>query len=110
VGFSRSPAPLATDPICGMTVDEQTALTAVRDGVTSYFCCEGCRRKFLGDGLLSIAAAPGSCCGSHRPASPRPAGRADAIHICPMHPEVEQVGPGACPKCGMDLEPKTCGA
>jgi len=24
-----------------------------------------------------------------------------------MHPEIEQVGPGACPKCGMDLEPKT---
>ncbi len=23
-----------------------------------------------------------------------------------MHPEVEQVGPGACPICGMDLEPK----
>jgi len=90
-----------------MTVEEQTALSAVRDGVTSYFCSEGCRKKFLGDGLLPIAAAPAPCCGSHRPASPRPAGRADALYICPMHPEVEQVGPGACPKCGMDLEPKT---
>jgi Cu+-exporting ATPase len=24
-----------------------------------------------------------------------------------MHPEIEQIGPGSCPKCGMDLEPKT---
>jgi P-type Cu+ transporter len=102
---------MATDPICGMTVDEQTAINAVRDGVTSYFCCEGCRRKFLGDGLLSIsplAPAPeSSCCGSHRPTGVRAPARADAIYTCPMHPEIEQVGPGACPKCGMDLEPKT---
>ena len=29
-----------------------------------------------------------------------------AIYTCPMHPEVEQQGPGSCPKCGMALEPK----
>ena len=102
---------MATDPICGMTVDEKTARSAVRDGITAYFCSEGCRRKFLGDGLLSIspssAAAVPSCCGSHRPAAALAPARADAIYTCPMHPEIEQVGPGACPKCGMDLEPKT---
>ena len=38
------------------------------------------------------------------------AGPPDAIYTCPMHPEIEQVGPGACPKCGMDLEPKTLAA
>jgi Cu+-exporting ATPase len=27
------------------------------------------------------------------------------IYTCPMHPEVRQVGPGSCPKCGMALEP-----
>ena len=32
------------------------------------------------------------------------------LYTCPMHPEIEQVGPGACPKCGMDLEPKTLAA
>jgi P-type Cu+ transporter len=95
---------MATDPICGMTVDEQTATSALRDGVTSYFCSEGCRRKFLGAEFLPVAA---SCCGSHRPTAKAPTGRADAIYTCPMHPEIEQVGPGACPKCGMDLEPKT---
>ena len=97
---------MALDPICGMTVDEGTARSAVRDGVTHYFCSEGCRRRFLGD-LLPVAAPASSCCASHRPAAAPPAGAPDAIYTCPMHPEIEQVGPGACPKCGMDLEPKT---
>jgi Cu+-exporting ATPase len=99
---------MATDPICGMTVDEKTAHTAVRDGVTSYFCSEGCLRTFMGDASLPLApSSPSPCCGSHRPAAIAATGRADAIYTCPMHPEIEQVGPGSCPKCGMDLEPKT---
>ena len=36
------------------------------------------------------------------PASPR----SETIYTCPMHPEVRQIGPGACPKCGMALEPE----
>ena len=28
------------------------------------------------------------------------------IYTCPMHPEIERDKPGACPICGMDLEPK----
>jgi len=32
---------------------------------------------------------------------------ATIIYTCPMHPEVRQNHPGACPKCGMALEPKT---
>jgi len=100
---------MATDPICGMTVDEKTARTAVRDGVTAYFCSEGCRQKFMGDALLPMSSSSSSapCCGSHRPTAAPATGRADAIYTCPMHPEIEQVGPGSCPKCGMDLEPKT---
>jgi len=31
------------------------------------------------------------------------------IYTCPMHPEIEQDHPGACPICGMTLEPKTIG-
>jgi hypothetical protein len=33
-------------------------------------------------------------------------GTAEAIHTCPMHPEVQQAKPGKCPKCGMNLEKK----
>jgi len=29
----------------------------------------------------------------------------EAVYTCPMHHEVRQQGPGACPKCGMALEP-----
>ncbi|MBU6221568.1 MAG: heavy metal translocating P-type ATPase [Planctomycetes bacterium] len=99
---------MAKDPICGMTVDEQTARSAVRDGVTHYFCSEGCRKKFMGGELLSISpSSTPPCCASHRPSAAPTAAPPDAIYTCPMHPEIEQVGPGACPKCGMDLEPKT---
>ncbi len=35
--------------------------------------------------------------------APMPAG---TIYTCPMHPEIRQVGPGNCPKCGMALEPE----
>ena len=83
-----------------MTVDEKTALSAVRDGVTSYFCSAGCRSKFTGAGQISAPSAPQS----ERKMAP---GHAEVLYICPMHPEIEQVGPGSCPKCGMDLEPKT---
>ena len=47
---------MKTDPICGMQVDETTALSAERDGQTHYFCCEHCRKKFL----AGAAAAPAS--------------------------------------------------
>ncbi len=53
-----------------------------------------------------------SCCGgdkhsSHHAAqtTARPVDES-AIYTCPMHPEIEQQGPGNCPKCGMALEPK----
>ena len=52
------------DPICGMTVDESTALPADRDGITFYFCSEDCRQKFL---AAPADAQPekksGGCCG-----------------------------------------------
>lgn len=32
-------------------------------------------------------------------------GDCTSTYTCPMHPEVRQQAPGACPKCGMTLEP-----
>lgn len=51
---------------------------------------------------------PASCCGGGHHHRKGPTGPADpnAIYTCPMHPEIEQVGPGDCPICGMALEPK----
>jgi xanthine dehydrogenase accessory factor len=40
-------APLAVDPICGMTVAASPSTpSVVRDGETVYFCCDGCKAKF----------------------------------------------------------------
>jgi Cu+-exporting ATPase len=35
------------DPVCGMTVDNATAIHAERHGETFYFCSEGCRQALL---------------------------------------------------------------
>ena len=44
---ASQPAPLAIDPICGMTVAAVTGtLSLTYDGETTYFCCEGCKSKF----------------------------------------------------------------
>jgi Cu+-exporting ATPase len=52
------------DPICGMTVDEATALHAERDGKTFYFCSEHCRQKLLSAPAdAKPADRSGSCCG-----------------------------------------------
>ena len=85
------------DPICGMTVDEATALSAERDGETFYFCSDHCRQTFLSPPAISTPAIS-------TPAK-KPPGQ--TIYTCPMHPEIEQDHPGDCPKCGMALEPKT---
>lgn len=57
-------ATTAKDPICGMIVDEATALHADRDGKTFSFCGETCRQKFLGTpGGAGQEGEPGACCG-----------------------------------------------
>src|SRR3954451_23370791 len=89
---------MAIDPVCGMTVDEATPLRADHAGVTYYFCNPGCRAKFV--------AEPGRYLDSSPAPKPHHGTTADpAIYTCPMHPEVRQTGPGACPICGMALEP-----
>ena len=51
------------DPVCGMTVDETTALHAERDGKTFYFCGDHCLKKFLSalTGAKAEAKAGGCC-------------------------------------------------
>ncbi|TAL28488.1 MAG: heavy metal translocating P-type ATPase [Phenylobacterium sp.] len=85
------------DPVCGMTVDPQkTAHHAEHAGRDFHFCSAGCRTKFTADPLRYL----------EKDRAPPPAAPAGAIYTCPMHPEVQQVGPGSCPICGMALEPE----
>jgi Cu+-exporting ATPase len=50
------------DPICGMTVDEATALHAERDGKTFYFCGDPCRQKFLSKPAGDKPGGKSGCC------------------------------------------------
>jgi len=84
------------DPVCGMSVDRARSAHHVQaHGHDFHFCSAGCRTKFEAD--------PGRYLNPTR--STPPPGQAKAIYTCPMHPQIRQIGPGACPICGMALEP-----
>jgi P-type Cu+ transporter len=86
------------DPVCGMTIDPATAGHRFdHRGTTYVFCSNRCREKF-------VRAPDEYLEGGPKNAQETPP---DAIYTCPMHPEIEQSGPGDCPICGMALEPKT---
>jgi Cu+-exporting ATPase len=90
-------------------------------GADSHDCCSGHKKT-----NEEKPAAHGSCCSTHKQREPKehahgaccsthkhghhakaivdaPAG---TIFVCPMHPQVRQIGPGSCPICGMALEPE----
>ncbi len=90
------------DPVCGMDVSTDSEFHVTHEHQDFYFCSEHCENKFKADPDRYLNPQPqteaacddGSC------------SLADTTYTCPMHPEVEQNGPGTCPKCGMALEPK----
>ena len=86
-----------TDPVCGMRVNENSPHHTDHAGTSYYFCCASCLNKFKADPVVWLDP-------TQRPA-PKPVAK-DAIFMCPMDPQIEQVGPGICPICGMALEPK----
>ena len=84
-----------TDPVCGMKVNPATSKHRFNHADQTYhFCSAGCRTKFEADPVKYLS-----------PKVAAPPTKPGAIYTCPMHPEVRQVGPGSCPKCGMALEP-----
>jgi Cu+-exporting ATPase len=123
------------DPVCGMTVDPARAAGRwEHEGTTYVFCCNGCLERFKAEparflsgareqhahapaplSILQIGglkklpmAARARSSGPEHPSAqaPRDSGIAGpVIYTCPMDPEVQSPKPGACPKCGMALEP-----
>jgi len=81
------------DPVCGMTVKPESPHATDRSGIHYRFCSAKCKTRFDAeparylDPMQAEAVVPG------------------AEYTCPMHPEIRQIGPGTCPKCGMALEP-----
>ena len=86
------------DPVCGMTVTDQTKYKLVHEGRPYYFCSARCQGKFSSDPQKYLVPAQSSAATTDAPT-------AGTIYTCPMHPEVRQDHPGNCPKCGMTLEP-----
>ena len=101
------------DLVCAMTVDPKRAKdSAEHDGKTHYFCSPGCAAKFRANPEKYLAATPASSTHANdslvkigSAAHPRPV--APVEYTCPMHPQIIRLGPGACPICGMALEPRT---
>lgn len=92
----QDPHDSQVDPVCGMTVQPDSAHRSLHAGHVVLFCTAGCKRKFDADPAKYRAG---------RVVEAPSAALAAATFTCPMHPEVIQQGPGSCPKCGMALEP-----
>ncbi len=97
------------DPVCGMTVTPESAAGSfAHNGKTYYFCSRQCLNKFRDDPEHYLNRPP-------EPMMSQPVGIQRAkpvtetikaqVYTCPMHPEVRSDKQGACPKCGMALEP-----
>jgi len=130
---SDQPSTLERDPVCGMNVNPGTAKNVYEhDRKNYYFCCAACEKKFKADPKKYLITPPPAktsglvMLASAKPATPRSvenlsAGRPQLIkpeplaahaagsqgpaYVCPMCPEVREAKPGACPSCGMALEP-----
>ena len=107
------------DPVCGMTVAPEKAAGKVEHAAnTYYFCSKQCAERFSREPERFLAV-PGSAGMDHDPtpgehgtmkgsasvARSSASGNKKVRYICPMHPQVIQMGPGNCPICGMALEP-----
>jgi Cu+-exporting ATPase len=112
------------DPVCHMDVDPATARgSAEYKGHAYYFCSPGCVTRFKADPEKYLAPCPPTTelpkgqmvqIGGIIPAAPstinpaqdQSARKGTVTYVCPMDPEVRESKPGACPKCGMALEPE----
>ena len=93
------------DPVCGMSVDPAGAAHShTHHGQTYYFCGAGCLAKFEADPARFLAPGVGDAAGPDAGAAAEVGRAAETWFSCPMDPEVRQLGPGVCPKCGMALD------
>ena len=90
----------AIDPVCGMKVDPRAPRggSLEHEGRSYFFCNPKCRERFHADPARFLAPTP---------TEPEPPAAPGTLYVCPMDPEVRQDHPGACPRCGMALEPES---
>src|SRR6266498_2839948 len=91
----------AIDPVCGMSVNKETAAGSLEHGGQTYFFCStDCMEIFRKDPSRFLKDSTAQVAGE-----PKQSAAAKAEYTCPMHPEIREAQPGSCPKCGMPLEP-----
>ena len=98
--------PLLKDPVCGMKVTPQSLYVLEHEGHSVYFCSASCKSKFAANPAKYLLNLDDQV--AFTPVASEPVVEG-AIYTCPMHPEIRQDHPGACPKCGMALEPEMPG-
>src|SRR5256714_5246996 len=97
--------PVQVDPVCGMTVNPDTAAGSFEyQGTTYYFCSTHCLHRFRENPDSFLTKTAPQPIGITRRPKPATTGQK---YTCPMHPEIVRDGPGSCPICGMALEPMT---
>ena len=89
------------DPVCGMSIDPESAAGSVDyNGTTYYFCSTHCVHRFRENPESFLhKTAPQPISLTRQPSTPA------RQYTCPMHPEIIRDAPGNCPICGMALEP-----
>jgi Cu+-exporting ATPase len=114
------------DPVCGMTVDPARAKSRVEFANDTYvFCSESCAKKFSAEPTKYLNSEPKPSAATYATPAIRSGdlnrssvtavqskvslkrAKTSAPYVCPMDPEVQEEKPGACPKCGIALEPST---
>lgn len=116
---------LVKDPVCNMDVDPANARgSSEYKGQTYYFCSQGCVKRFNADPekylaprtptsqpansqMVQIGGIIPTKSTGQSAAQRQSAGKGTVTYVCPMDTEVHESKPGACPKCGMALEPET---
>jgi Cu+-exporting ATPase len=94
------------DPVCGMTVDPADAVGIRTHGGQRFaFCSRRCLERFDADPARYVGAAAAAAVPAAPVAPAPPTAPPGARYTCPMHPEIVRDAPGACPICGMALEP-----
>ena len=91
----------ALDPVCGMTVDKQSAVSFEHTAVNYFFCSTHCLEAFREDPTRFLGRNTQRTDPSHTPKSKA------SEYTCPMHPEIVRDQAGTCPICGMALEPRS---
>ncbi len=100
---AQPPDDRALDPVCGMRVARDGPHQWTHRGTLYHFCNPRCLARFQ--------ASPEPYLAPHAEAPAAADAEPDTReYVCPMDPEVRKIGPGACPICGMALEPRELSA